>query len=112
MTVPVAALMGVCAMFRRRERPVLSACVVICGLGLNTKPEEQYRAWLEATAFGFRRILDQYEMYGVDVDNICVSGGIALKNPLLMQIYADVTGRRLSVSGAKQSGALGSACIF
>lgn len=84
---------------------------MICGLGLNTKPEEQYRAWLEATAFGFRRILDQYEMYGVDVDNICVSGGIALKNPLLMQIYADVTGRRLSVSGAKQSGALGSAIM-
>ena len=84
---------------------------MICGLSLSTKPEEQYRAWLEATAFGFRRILDQYEAYGVNVDNICVSGGIALKNPLLMQIYADISGKKLAVSGAAQSGALGSAIM-
>ena len=82
---------------------------MITGLSLSTRPEEQYRAWLEAAAFGFRRILEQYEAYGVPVDNICVSGGIALKNPLLVQIYADVTGRVLRVSRSAQSGALGSA---
>ena len=79
------------------------------GLTLSTRPEEQYRAWIESTAFGFRKILERYSEFGVNVENLVVSGGIALKNPLLMQIYADVTGKTLKVSAASQAGAVGSA---
>ena len=75
--------------------------------GKDLKSELPKRISKDIETFGVIKVLRE----GVDVDNICVSGGIALKNPLLMQIYADVTGRRLSVSGAKQSGALGSAIM-
>jgi len=82
---------------------------IMWGLTLSTRPEEQYRAWIESTAFGFRKILERYAEFGVNVENLVVSGGIALKNPLLMQIYADVTGKTLHVSAAAQAGAVGSA---
>lgn len=62
----------------------------IIGLTLNTKPEQIYRALLEATAFGTRQILELYEESGIQIEEIIASGGIASKNPMLMQIYADV----------------------
>ena len=82
---------------------------LILGLNLQTRPEEIYRALIEATAYGLRVIVDNYEEHGVAIGDICAAGGIALKNPLLMQIYADVLGRTLTVSGCKQAGARGSA---
>lgn len=82
---------------------------LILGLNLQTRPEEIYRALMEATAYGLRVILENYEKHGVPVGDICATGGIALKNPMLMQIYADVLGRTLTVSGCKQAGARGSA---
>ncbi len=82
---------------------------LILGLDLQTKPEEIYRAWLEATAFGARSILDNFEKYGIHFDSVTAAGGIARKDPLLMQIYADVFGKEITVTKATQAGALGSA---
>jgi L-ribulokinase len=82
---------------------------LIVGLRLTTKPEEIYRALLEATAFGTKKIVDNFEKSGVLVKSVVAAGGIAHKNPLMMQIYADVLGREISVSESTQAGALGSA---
>jgi L-ribulokinase len=81
---------------------------VVVGLTLATRPEEVYRALLEATAFGTRKIIDAFESSGVGVAELTVAGGL-VRNPLLMQIYADVTRRDLSVVGSAQGPALGSA---
>lgn len=81
----------------------------IIGLTLNTKPEQIYRALLEATAFGTRQILELYEESGIQIEEIIASGGIASKNPMLMQIYADVLGKDIKISASNQAAALGSA---
>ncbi|MGI8880789.1 MAG: ribulokinase [Jatrophihabitans sp.] len=80
----------------------------IVGLTLATRPEEIYRALLEATAFGTRRIIEAFNDSGVPVDELVVAGGL-LKNAFLMQLYADVTGRSLSTAESTQGPALGSA---
>ena len=61
------------------------------GYSLATKPEEVYRALLESTAFGTRVIVDAFDDAGVQVLELYACGGLPKKNPLLMQIYADVT---------------------
>jgi L-ribulokinase len=81
---------------------------VIVGQTLATRPEDVYRALLEATAFGTRTIVEAFEASGVPVTELIVAGGL-LKNRLLMQIYADVTRLPLSVIGSEQGPALGSA---
>ena len=81
---------------------------VIAGLTLATRPEDVYRALLESTAFGTRTIIEAFEAQGVPVIELTVAGGL-VKNGLLMQIYADVTRRRLSVVRSDQGPALGSA---
>jgi L-ribulokinase len=81
---------------------------VIVGQTLATRPEDVYRALLEATAFGTRTIVEAFEANGVPVTELIVAGGL-LKNRLLMQIYADVTRLPLSVIGSDQGPALGSA---
>ena len=81
---------------------------VIVGLTLATRPEDVYRALLEATAFGTRMIVEAFEAAGVPVDEFVVAGGL-LKNRFLMQIYADVLRRPLSLIGSDQGPALGSA---
>lgn len=83
---------------------------LLIGQTLHTRPEEIYRALIEATAFGALTIINRFEEYGVKVSEIINCGGIAEKNPLLMQIYADVTGREMKISRSAQSCALG-ACI-
>ena len=79
------------------------------GINLTTKPEHLYRALLEATAFGARKIKEAYDEAGVPVTEIYVCGGIPGKNPLMMQIYADVLGLPIKVSRCTQAPALGSA---
>ena len=81
---------------------------VILGQTLATKPEDTYRALLEATAFGTRTIVDAFRDSEVPVKEFIVAGGL-LKNKLLMQIYADVTGLQLSTIGSGQGPALGAA---
>lgn len=82
---------------------------LILGCTLHTTQAEIYRALIEATAFGARAILERFKEYGVPVERIVCAGGIAEKNPLLMQIYADVTGCTMLVSGSSQACALGAA---
>jgi len=81
---------------------------MVVGQTLATRPEDTYRALLEATAFGTRTIVDAFRDAGVPVKEFIVAGGL-LKNRLLMQIYADATGLPLSTIGSEQGPALGSA---
>ena len=83
---------------------------LLLGQTLHTRPEEIYRALIEATAFGALTIINRFEEYGVKISEVINCGGIAEKNPLLMQIYADATGREMKISRSAQSCALG-ACI-
>ncbi len=82
---------------------------LILGLNLQTKPEEIYRALIEATAYGTRVIVEQYEQNGIEIKSICAAGGIAQKDEMMMQIYADVLGREIRIASSTQAGALGSA---
>ncbi len=82
---------------------------LLLGQTLHTKPQEIYRALIEATAFGALTIINRFEEYGVTIKEVINCGGIAEKNPMLMQIYADVTGRDMKVSRSSQTCALGSA---
>jgi L-ribulokinase len=81
---------------------------VLIGATLATRPEDVYRALLEATAYGTRTIVSAFEQAKIPVNELIVCGGLT-KNPLIMQIYADVTGLPLSVVGSEQASALGSA---
>ena len=82
---------------------------LLLGATLATKPEEIYRALIEATAYGTRVIIEAFEEHGVAVNEIVAAGGLPGRNQLLLQIYADVTGREFQVTGARQAAALGSA---
>lgn len=68
------------------------------GLQLNTRPEEIFRALIEATAFGTRQIIEAFESKGIPVKDLAACGGLPQKNKLLMQIYADVTGREIKIA--------------
>ncbi|RYM05798.1 ribulokinase [Sporolactobacillus sp. THM7-7] len=82
---------------------------LIVGLTLRTKPEEIYRALIEATAFGTRRIIDSFQKGGIPIRALHACGGLAMKNRMLMQIYADITGMEITVGRSKQTPAIGSA---
>lgn len=79
---------------------------MILGLTLQTKPEDIYRALLEGSVFGTRRILEVMDEGGLQIDEIIASGGIARKDPFMMQMFADVTNRTIRVCGSKQAPAL------
>ncbi len=81
---------------------------LIVGQTLATRPEDTYRALIEATAFGARTIIETFDGSGVPVEELIISGGLT-KNTMLMQIYADVTGLPLSIITSAQGPALGSA---
>ena len=82
---------------------------LLLGTTLHSTRAEIYRALIEATAFGARAIVERIREYGVPVDRVVCAGGIAEKNPLLMQIYADVLGCEMRVAGSSQACALGAA---
>jgi L-ribulokinase len=84
---------------------------LIVGQTLHTTKAETYRALIEGSAFGARTIIERLEEYGVAVSEIINCGGIAEKNPLVMQIYADVTGRPMKTSRSAQTCALGAAIM-
>ena len=84
---------------------------MLIGMTLATRPEEIYRALIEATAFGTRRILELYRENGIEIKEVLASGGIAKKNPFLMQIYADVCGMPIRVMESDQAAARGS-CLL
>jgi len=82
---------------------------LLIGQTLGTQPHEIYRALLEATGFGALAIIDRIEEYGVRVRDVVNCGGLAAKSPLMMQIYADITGRPMKISRSEQTPALGAA---
>lgn len=82
---------------------------LIIGYSLQTKPEELYRALLEATAFGTRRIIDAFQDSGIKIEELYACGGLPKRNRLLMQIYADVTAREIKIASSTQTSALGAA---
>ncbi|MBB6638189.1 ribulokinase, partial [Cohnella thailandensis] len=82
---------------------------VVVGYTLLTKPEEMYRALLEATAYGTRTIIDAFHNNGVPVHEVYACGGLPQKNRFLMQIYADVTNREIKIADSKQTPAIGAA---
>jgi L-ribulokinase len=82
---------------------------LLVGATLRTRAPDIYRALIEATAYGTRVIVDAFEDVGVAVDEIVACGGLPDRNPLLMQIYADVTGREIKVAASSQTPSLGSA---
>lgn len=81
---------------------------LLIGQTLSTTPEEIYRALIEATAFGTRTIIEAFNASGVEVREFVAAGGL-LRNPVLMQIYADVIGLPISTIRSAQGPALGSA---
>lgn len=81
---------------------------VILGMTLSTKPEDIYRALIEATAYGTRIIIETFIENGVDVNEFYAAGGIAKKDPMTMQIYADIIKMPIRIAGSDQAGALGS----
>lgn len=82
---------------------------LIIGCTLLTKPEEIYRALIEATAFGTNMIIETFENNDVAIKELFACGGIAEKDEMMMQIYADVTNREIRISDSPQAVALGSA---
>jgi L-ribulokinase len=84
---------------------------VIVGLTTTTPPEAIYRALIEATAYGTKRIIEIYEKGGINISRLYAAGGIAEKDEMLMQIYADVTGREIMLAGTSQACAFGSAIL-
>jgi L-ribulokinase len=82
---------------------------LLLGQTLHTTPAEIYRALLEATAFGALTIINRFEEYGVKISEVVNCGGIAEKNALLMQVYADVMGREMKIARSAQTCALGAA---
>jgi len=84
---------------------------LLVGMTLTTSAAEIYRALIEATAFGTRQIVDNFVQRGVPIKRIVAAGGMAEQNRLLMQIYADVTGRELAQVRSEQAAALGAAML-
>jgi L-ribulokinase len=82
---------------------------LLVGQTLHTTRAEVYRALIEATAYGARAIIERMREYGVPIERVVCCGGIAEKNPLFMQIYADVLGHPMLLAGSPQTPALGSA---
>ena len=82
---------------------------MLLGMTLQTKPEDIYRALIEATAYGTRMIIETFREYGVPVNEFYAAGGIAKKDPMTMQIYADILNLPIKIAGSDQGGALGSA---
>ncbi len=91
------------------SNPSLSGTLI--GLTLQTKPEEIYRAYLEATAYSARKIVDTYTQAGMKIDRIVATGGLPQRNQLLMQIYADVMNQPIIISESEYAPAIGAAIL-
>ncbi len=83
---------------------------LVLGLSLSTKPEEIYRALIEATAFGNRLIIENFEEQGIKIERLVSAGGLS-KNKFLMQIYADILQHEIELAASEQASALGAAML-
>jgi L-ribulokinase len=106
---------GVCCLdwFNGCRTPLMDGALrgVFSGLALHHGPQHLYRALLEASAYGLRWIVDVLEHGGLAAKRLVATGGLPHHNPLLVQIYADVLGRPVSVHPSKQGPALGAAIL-
>lgn len=84
---------------------------LLLGMNLQTKPEEIYMTLIEATGFGTRQIVEEFEKAGITIDTIVMSGGIPLKNPMLVQVFADILNREIRVCQTTQAAAVGAAVL-
>lgn len=84
---------------------------VMLGMTIHTTPIQQYRALMEATAYGARLIFDTFQAGGVPIREVFACGGISRKNPLMLQIYADVLNRPIRIARQEQTTALGAAIL-
>ena len=82
---------------------------LLLGLTVHSKPEEIYRALIEATAYGTRMVIETFSDKQVEINQLVACGGLPEKNRMLMQIYADVTGREIHIAASPQTPALGAA---
>jgi L-ribulokinase len=82
---------------------------LLIGATLATRAPEIYRALIEATAYGTRTIIEAFEQRGIAIRDLVAAGGLPEKNALLVQIYADVTGKPVYLAGSAQAPALGAA---
>jgi L-ribulokinase len=82
---------------------------LLVGMTLATQAHEIYRALIEATAFGTRVIIEAFEAGGIRIDQVVACGGLPERNRLVMQVFADVTGREWRVAASSQAPALGAA---
>lgn len=82
---------------------------MIFGLTLATEAHHIYRALLEATALGTKRIVDNLAEHGIVLQELVACGGLPQKSPLLMQIYADICGLPVIVRDSKEIPARGAA---
>lgn len=81
------------------------------GMTLQTRHEEIYRAYLEATAFGAKMIMQQYQGWQMEVDHVFACGGIPKKNGLLMEIYANILNKKITVIDSEYAPAIGAAIL-
>ncbi len=84
---------------------------LLMGLTIHTKPEEIFRAYMESTAFGAKMILNTYQEWGMEIKEVIASGGLPKRNPLLMQIYADILDKPIKVAQSEQASAIGAAIL-
>lgn len=82
---------------------------MLIGLTLSTKPEQIYRALIEATAFGTKLIMEQFQNKGIEINGLVACGGLPQKNDLMMQIYSDVTGMPIKIASSSITPAIGAA---
>ena len=81
----------------------------IVGLSLGSDAPGIFKALVEATAFGSRMINERFISEGLRVDGVIATGGVAKKNPFVMQVVADVLNMPMRVASSDQTCALGSA---
>jgi L-ribulokinase len=84
---------------------------LLLGQTLHTTPAEIFRALVEATAFGALTIINRFEEYGINIEQVVNCGGISEKNAMIMQIYADITNREMKISRSAQTCALGTSIV-
>ncbi len=82
---------------------------LMLGMRTNTRPEDLYRAFTEALTFGKRRIVEQFEDWGIPIRELYATGGVAMKNPFLMQMFADALGIPVHLSASDNGSCVGSA---
>jgi L-ribulokinase len=79
----------------------------LTGLNLGSSAPRIFRALVEGTAFGAKKIVDRFEEEGIEIKEVIALGGVAKKAPFIMQVVADVLDKKIKVARSEQACALG-----